>query len=257
MRFGLKKSGLFGKTLLWVSKERKMVAKEKTSSTILQDFISRLDVEAVGIASLADWKETRLEETALKLLPQARSVVVFAMEISREILDLASPGKVMGVAALSDLLKGDADFLYGRLTKASYDIAKASRKLRLRALPLPATGCPLDTRFLEAVFSYKHAAEAAGLGRIGRHSLLITPAFGSRVRLSCCLTEAVLEPTQGSMAEECGSCRICIDNCPAGALAGPQAGENYAINKFACSCFRTASGACAECLRLCPAGRSA
>jgi len=233
-----------------------MVTEEKTSSTILHNFISELHVDAVGIASLADWKETRLEETALKLLPQARSVVVLAMEISREVLDLASPGKAMGVASLSDLLNRDADFLYGRLTKASYDIAKASRKLTLRALPLPAVGCPLDTRFLEAVFSYKHAAQAAGLGRIGKHSLLITPDFGSRVRLSCCLTEAVLEPTQGNMAEECGSCRICIDNCPAGALAEPQAGETYAINKFACSSFRTASGACVECLRLCPAGMS-
>jgi len=109
-----------------------MVTEEKTSSTILHNFISELDVEAVGIASLADWKETRLEETALKLLPQARSVVVLAMEISREVLDLASPGKAMGVASLSDLLNRDADFLYGRLTKASYDIAKASRKLTLR-----------------------------------------------------------------------------------------------------------------------------
>ncbi len=66
-----------------------MVAKEKSSSTILQDFISKLDVDAVGIASLADWKETRLEETALKLLPQARSVVVFAMEISRGMWQLS------------------------------------------------------------------------------------------------------------------------------------------------------------------------
>ena len=232
-----------------------MTTEAKTLSSGLQDFISKLDVDAVGIAILADWKETRLEETALKLLPQARSVVVLAMEISREILDLASPGKARGVASLSDLLDSDADFLYGRLTKASYDVAKASRKLGLSALPLPARGCPQDTRFLEAVFSYKHAAQATGLGSIGRHSLLITPEFGSRVRLSCCLTEAVLEPTQGNAVDECGTCRMCIDNCPAGALAEPKAGQPYAIDKFACSAFRTASDACVECLRLCPAGR--
>ncbi len=231
--------------------ERKTV----TTSTILADVISKLDVNAVGIATLAEWKGTKLEETALRLLPQARSVVVLAMEVYPEILDLTSPGRMMGEASMNDLLDRNSDFLSGRLTKAAYDVAKASHGIGLKALPLPAAGCPLDTRFMEAVFSYKHAGQATGLGRIGWHSLLITPGFGSRVRLSCCLTEIVLEPTTASMTLDCDSCGICLDNCPAGALAKPQAGEQYAINKFACSCFRNASGGCAECMRICPAGR--
>ena len=226
-----------------------------TEGKTLQEFLPKLDVDAVGIVRLADWKGTRLEEAALKLLPQARSVVVLAMEIYPEILDLASPGKVMGVASLNDLLEANADFVYSRLTKAAYDVTKASRNLKLGALVLPGVGCPLDTRFLEAVFSYKHAAQAAGLGTIGKHSLLITPQFGPRVRLACCLTEAELEPTRGDTSYDCADCSICIDKCPSRALAEPQADEAYAINKFACSSFRTASGACCECLRLCPAGR--
>jgi len=229
--------------------------KTDTASTILQDLISKLDIDAVGIVSLTEWKGTKLEETALRLLSQARSVVVFAMEIYSEILDLVSPGRMMGVASTNDLLDRNADFLSGRLTKAAYDVAKASRNIGLKALPLPAAGCPLDTRFLEAVFSYKHAGQAAGLGKIGWHSLLITSDFGPRVRLSCCLTEAVLEPTITNTIVECDGCGICLDNCPAGALAEPQAGELYAMNKFACSSFRTASGGCAECMRICPAGR--
>ena len=229
--------------------------KTTTTSTAWQDLTSKLDMDAVGVASLAEWKGTKLEETALKLLPQARSVVAFAMEIYPEILDLVSPQRIMGVASMNDLLDRQADFLNGRLTKAAYDIAKAFRSAGLKTLPLPAIGCPLDGRFLEAVFSYKHAAQAAGLGRIGWHSLLITPDFGPRVRLSCCLTEAVLEPTKTDMTIQCDSCGICLDNCPAGALAKPQAGGLYTINKFACSSFRNASGGCVECMRLCPAGR--
>ncbi len=223
-------------------------------NTILPDLISKLDVDAVGIGNLAQWKGTKLEETALRLLPETHSVVVFAMEIYPEILTLASPERVMGVASTSDLMACNGDFLNGRLTKASYDVAKASRSSGLKALPLPAAGCPLDTRFLKAVFSYKHAAQAAGLGKIGWHSLLITPNVGPRVRLSCCLTEAVLEPTNTEMTIECDSCGgICLNNCPAGALAKPQDGELYAINKFACNSFRNASGGCVECMRLCPA----
>jgi len=230
--------------------------KTATTNTTLQDLISKLDVDAVGIASLAEWKGTKLEETALRLLPQARSVVVFAMEICPEILDLTSPERIMGVASLNDLLIGDANYLAGELTKAAYDAAKASHRFGLKALPLPAADCPLDTRFLEAVFSYKHAGQAAGLGKIGWHSLLITSGFGPRVKLSACLIAAELEPTNTTdMVIECDNCGICLDICPAGALATPQAGKPYSINKFACSSFRTASGSCAECMRVCPAGR--
>jgi len=225
-----------------------------TATTELQNLISKLEVDAVGIASLDEWKGTKLEETALRLLPEARSVVVVAMEVYREILDHASVGKKVDGAPMRDLLERHAEFLAGQLIKAVYDVAKATHRMELKALPLPAIGCPLDRRFLKAVFSYKHAAQAAGLGTISRHSLLITTDFGPRVRLSCCLTEAVLKPTTTKIIYECGGCHICIENCPAGALANPQGDEPYRINKFACSSFRAISG-CSECMRLCPAGR--
>ncbi len=227
-----------------------------TASAAVQDFLANADVDMVGAASLYDLKGSKLEETALHLLPKTHSIVVFAMEIYTEILDHARPGgRTMGLASLNDLLDRNADFLSGRLTKAAYDVAKVSRRNGLTALPLPAAGCPLDTRFLEAVFSYKHAGQAAGLGHIGRSSLLITPDFGPRVRLSCCLTEALLKPEKVTIASVCEGCDICINNCPSNALTQPQAGEPYVINKFACASFRNASGGCSECMRVCPAGR--
>ena len=223
----------------------------------IQDVLSELEVDALGIASLAVWQGTRLEETALRLLPQTRSVVVFAMEISPEILDLTSPGREMGAASLNDLFVSDANYLYGRLTKAAYDVAKASHRGGMKALPLPATGCPLDTRFLEAVFSYKHAAQAAGVGKIGWNSLLIAGGSGPRIRLSACLTEAELEPTDPVELDlKCERCGMCLEKCPAGALTEPQPGAQYAINKYACSAYRTGSGACSECMRVCPVGNS-
>lgn len=231
-----------------MTKERKIIG----VNTALQELIYKLDVDAAGVASLAEWKGTKLEETALRLLPQAHSVVVFAMEIYPEILNHARPGRAMGQASLYDLLNRNADFLQGRLTKAAYDVARACHSQGLKALPLPAAGCPLDARFLEAVFSYKHAGQAAGLGYIGRSSLLITPDFGPRVLLSCCLTEALLEPTKADIVNVCQRCKVCINKCPASAINLPQAEEPYIINKFACVTFREASGGCSECMRLCP-----
>jgi len=222
----------------------------------LQDVMAKLEVDLVGITDLSRWKGTRLEETAKKLLPQTRSVVALGMEVYPEVLNLISPGRMMGTASMNDLLDRHAEYISSRITRASYDFAKACRKSGFQALPLPSLGCPTDTRFLEAAFSFKHAGEAAGLGKMGWSSLLITPEFGAKVRLGACLTEAVLEPTKAKKNDfDCASCGDCIKACPVGAISKPQKNETYALDKFACSAFRTAGGGCSECMRVCPGGK--
>ena len=222
---------------------------------ILQRIEPDLEVDLVGVASLADWKGTKLEETARVLLPAAKSVVVFSMEIMREVLDLSSPTRIQGAASTTDLLNTDGAHLSGRLTWAAYDFARAMRDAGYSTLPLPSEDCPTDDRFMMAVFSYKHAAQAAGLGRLGWHSLLITPEFGPRARLGVCLTEAELESgDESKVAFNCERCRKCIDICPAGAIKEPSPGEPYRIDKFACNGYRTAAGGCSECMRVCPPG---
>jgi epoxyqueuosine reductase len=225
------------------------------SNATLQDYLLKLDVDLIGVASISELKGTKLEEMAFRLLPETHSIIVLAMELYREVLTHSRPEKTLGQASLNDLLERHQEYLNGRLTKAAYDIAKISHQNGFKALPLPAVGTPTDSRFLEAVFSYKHAARAAGLGYIGRSSLLITPDFGPRVRLACCLTEAALESKKALVHNLCSECDICINNCPASALNTPQAEESYVINKFACSTYRNASGGCIECMRLCPAGK--
>jgi len=234
-----------------------MADSQKTNarSPLLQELGLELDADMVGVAALDDWKGTRLEETALGLFPQAKSVVVLAMEIYPEVLNLTSPQRVTGAASTNDLYAQHTDYINGRLTKAAYDIAKAFHRQGLKALPLPAAGCPMDGRFQEAVFSYKHAGEAAGLGKMGWHSLLITPNFGPKARLACCLTEAELGSTRADFNNECASCGICLEICPAKALFEPEASQPYTINKYACCSYRSAAGGCSECMKLCPRGR--
>ncbi len=229
--------------------------KINTRVSLLEELEPELDADIIGVAALSNWKGTRLEETALRLLPQAKSVVVLAMEIYPEVLDLTSPERVTGAASPNDLYAQHTSYINSRLSKAAYDVAKTFRQSGIKSLPLPADGCPIDNRFQDAMFSYKHAGEAAGLGKMGWHSLLITPEFGPRVRLACCLTEAKLETTKLDYDTECAGCGICLEICPAKAIFQPEIDKSYAINKYACCSFRGAAGGCSQCMKLCPRSR--
>jgi epoxyqueuosine reductase len=63
-------------------------------------------------------------------------------------------------------------------------------------------------------------AERSGVGFIGKNTMLITRTHGSWVVLGTLVTEAELERTD-PVAAGCGSCRLCIDACPTGALDEP------------------------------------
>ena len=69
------------------------------------------------------------------------------------------------------------------------------------------------------VLEREHAARA-GLGWIGKHTLLIHPRIGSYFLLGGIYTTLDLTPPpeQTPVADACGTCARCIDACPTGAI---------------------------------------
>jgi epoxyqueuosine reductase len=66
----------------------------------------------------------------------------------------------------------------------------------------------------------REGAARAGVGFYGKNTLLITRTHGSWVVLGTLVTDVEIERTP-RLELDCGSCRICVDACPTGALDEP------------------------------------
>lgn len=69
-----------------------------------------------------------------------------------------------------------------------------------------------------SLIPHKTVATRAGLGWIGKNCLLVTPQYGSAVRISSILTDAPLECGAAVNQSRCGGCMVCVKKCPAQAL---------------------------------------
>jgi NAD-dependent dihydropyrimidine dehydrogenase PreA subunit len=130
-------------------------------------------------------------------------------------------------------------------------------------------------RTLASPLSQKLAATRAGLGWIGKTDLLVTRRFGPRVRLITVLVDASLDTYDTPVdASRCGTCRLCVEACPAQAATDTLWTAGMAreaiFDAFACQswCRKVSAGLrsaqgypphdiCGRCIAVCPQGGSA
>jgi epoxyqueuosine reductase len=103
-----------------------------------------------------------------------------------------------------------------QLDRAAFQVADRLQEAGFRALAVPASQIVCADPMLGHV-SHKLLGWAAGIGHIGRCSLLVHPQYGAQARYVSVLTDAPL-PAAAPYQGDCGSCRACVALCPAGAI---------------------------------------
>ncbi|MBP7866959.1 MAG: epoxyqueuosine reductase [Acidobacteria bacterium] len=140
------------------------------------------------------------------------------------------------------------------------------------AIAPTVSGRDLDTIYaadLRTPFPHKMAATRAGLGWIGKCALFVSKRFGPRLRLVTVLTDRPVGPVGHPVTKgRCGTCRVCIDGCPAGAVSG--APWDVSVDRDALLDARKCRNQCTEfgkryfdgdiricgiCVAVCPVGR--
>lgn len=147
-------------------------------------------------------------------MPDVRSVVVVAQEYFQEDPPGIPEDPARGVVARYARGVDYHDVLKTRLQDL---LAWIRREVRLRGLASEVRGFAyVDTGpILE-----RDLARRAGLGWLGKNTMLIHPRQGSYAFLGILLLDLPLPPDPPFEADRCGSCRACLDACPTGALLG-------------------------------------
>jgi epoxyqueuosine reductase len=191
-------------------------------------------VSASGTARLGEWLE-RGYAGEMHYLAERREAYAHPRHVLdgvRSLLMLGMQYRTSEPAAVQDgegrvarYSWGSADY-HDVIRARLHELADYLRELA----PGAATRGVVDTApLLEREF-----AQLAGLGWVGKNTLLLNRQAGSYFFLAALLTDVVLEYDAPHVADYCGSCTACLDACPTAAF--PQA---YVLDASRCISYLT------------------
>jgi epoxyqueuosine reductase len=144
---------------------------------------------------LADERSRTRRANPLEILPECKSILVLATPYS-------PPKENNHIAAYAQ----GADY---------HDILPARMKELVQFIE-EQVGGPVKNRYYTDTgpILERDLAQRAGIGWIGKNTLLINPKQGSYFFLSEILLDLALEPDAPFVTDHCGTCTRCIQACP-------------------------------------------
>jgi epoxyqueuosine reductase len=181
-----------------------------------------LGLDALGVTRAEAYAETErhiVERRERGLFAEMKFTMARPEESCHPELLLPGARSVVSAALCYWLPELPLDVGEGRLARYTWSDGYASLREQLDVL-----GRRLGGGYRVLVDANQHvdreAAARSGVGFYGKNTMLITRRHGSWVVLGTLVTDVELEPTP-PLDAGCGSCRLCIDACPTGALDEP------------------------------------
>lgn len=192
-------------------------------------------------------KEPRETDSELVIPDDCQYAIVMAFAQNRRMVQ-TSPSML----SMAATFQGYSRMGFGAITLAEY----------IRMEGYTALPCKNDTGLSVPM------AVDAGLGEVGRNSILITPEFGPNVRLAKVITNMPLipdKPIEFGVQEFCKSCKKCARQCPSKSITegdktwdGQSECNNGGVFKYhndlkKCHLFWIENGSsCMNCVAVCP-----
>ena len=184
----------------------------------MKEEIRRIIIESgadvCGFANIKRFDGISREYNPKGIWEKCRSVIAFGVALPRGFYEIESR---LIYSHFNDLSIKKVDNI-------SFEVSKMiENKFQVKAIPIPCD-TPYeywDENELEGhgLISMKHAAVFAGLGSLGKNSLLINKEFGNRLTLGLILIDSEVESDEDSDELCKSSCNICINNCPVQAIS--------------------------------------
>ncbi len=161
--------------------------------------------DLIGFASVDRFDRYPPEHHPQSMLEDARTVIVIGIHMVDPSLDLWLHPEVWQEQGLP--------------ARAFEDEILRAIAYRI-ALHLERSGSRANVISYNPSLFLKEAGYFAGLGVFGKNNLLLTPAFGPNIRLRALVTDAQFDSDSLIDQDLCAKCSLCIQACPANALAG-------------------------------------
>lgn len=207
-----------------------------------------LGADLCGIASCSSFSNAPEGFGPQDIYSKCKSIVVFAKRMSPEVLFAEN---CVPYTKLSDIITTQVDEIGAQL-------CEALESMSMKSVPIPSDDpyeyWDKENQYGRGILSMRHAGYLAGLGVIGKNTLLTNMKLGNIIQIGAILVDTELEPDKPSEYNLCPEgCSLCIDACPAKALDG------QTVNQKLCrplSSFKNERGfilkKCNICRKVCP-----
>jgi epoxyqueuosine reductase QueG len=184
---------------------------EPVDADWLREVALECGADDVGFVALDNPAVAGERDYVREALPGAESLVAICLRSNRE--NMRSVARSVASHELY-AVRDHVDLI----TRA---IARRLEDLGVRAVS-PPMDVPMEaTRYPDRMWivSQKTVAVAAGLGRMGIHSNVIHPRFGTFIGLGTVIVQPRLTSySEPLAANPCIDCQLCVDVCPVGAI---------------------------------------